>query len=78
MLARRHRVTDYFFSLAPLQPDGRLQRIFSLSHEYVIEMEAHPVNRDEYKFLTEGGVDRMAGDVKIEPPCATVWGSMSV
>lgn len=78
MLARHHRVTDYFFSLAPLQPDGRLQRIFSLSHEYVIEVEVHPVNRDEYQFLTEGGIGRMAGDIKIEPPCAPVWGSMSV
>jgi hypothetical protein len=78
MLARRHRVTDYFFSLAPLQPESRLQRILSLSLRYVVEVEVHPINKDEYQFLTEGGVDRMAGDVKIEPPCATVWGSMSV
>lgn len=78
VLARQHRVTDYFFSLAPLQPDARLQRIFSLSHEYVIEVEVHPVNKDEYQFLTEGGIRRMVGDVKIEPPCATVWGSTSV
>jgi len=78
MLARRHRVTDYFFSLAPLRPECRLQRIFSLSREYVIEVEVHPVNRDEYQFLTEGGVGRLAGDVRIESPCAISWGSTSV
>lgn len=29
-LARRHRLVDFFFLLAPLEPPGRLQRIFSL------------------------------------------------
>lgn len=42
VLARRHSLRDYFFSLAPLQPEGRLQRIFSLSREYVVEVEVHP------------------------------------
>src|SRR5436853_2373544 len=51
-LARRHRLTDFLFSLAPLEPQDRLQRIFSLAGEHVIEVETHPVNPDEYRFLT--------------------------
>ena len=68
VLGRRHRLTDYFFSLEPLQPEGRLQRIFSLSREYIVEVEVHPVNQDEYQFLTEGGIGRLTGDVRIGPP----------
>ena len=65
MLARRHRLVDYFFSLAPLKPEDRLQRIFYLSREHVVEVEAHPVNQDEYHFLAEGGISRLAGDIRI-------------
>jgi predicted glycoside hydrolase/deacetylase ChbG (UPF0249 family) len=50
-LARRHRLADFLFSLAPLEPQGRLQRIFSLADEHVIEVETHPVVPDEYEFL---------------------------
>ncbi|NOS80990.1 MAG: ChbG/HpnK family deacetylase [Nitrospira sp.] len=63
-LARRHRLVDYFFSLAPLQPEDRLQRIYSLSREHVVEVEAHLVNQDEYRFLAEGGISRLAGDIR--------------
>ena len=65
VLARRHRLADYFFSLAPLKPEDRLRRILSLSREHVVEVEAHPVNQDEYHFLTEGGIFRLAGDIRI-------------
>jgi len=51
-LARRHRLTDFFFSLAPLEPVDRLLRIFELSHESVVELETHPVVPAEYRFLT--------------------------
>jgi predicted glycoside hydrolase/deacetylase ChbG (UPF0249 family) len=50
-LARRHRLVEFLFSLAPLEPPGRLQRIFSLAREHVIEVETHPVLPDEYRFL---------------------------
>jgi hypothetical protein len=59
---------DYFFSLVPLRPEGRLQRIFSLSRKYIVEVEAHPINQDEYDFLTEGGILRLSGDVRITSP----------
>jgi len=58
VLARRHRVTDFFFSLAPLQPASRLQRIFSLARQFVVEVETHPVNQAEYRFLMDGEILR--------------------
>jgi len=67
MLARSHRVVDFFFSLAPLEPAERLQRIFSLSSQFVVEVETHPVNLDEYRFLAEGGIFRQFGDLSIAP-----------
>ncbi|HET9180150.1 MAG TPA: ChbG/HpnK family deacetylase [Terriglobia bacterium] len=64
-LARRHRVTDFFFSLAPLEPLDRLQRIFSLARRHVVEVETHPVNEEEYRFLAGGEIFRHAGDQQI-------------
>jgi YdjC-like protein len=54
ILSRRHRLTDFFFSLAPLEPPSRLQRIFSLARRFVVEVETHPVNPEEYHFLLSG------------------------
>jgi hypothetical protein len=68
LLARRHRLVDFFYSLAPLEPLGRLQRIFRLARQRIVEVEAHPVNPDEYRFLTEGGILRETGDVHIMHP----------
>jgi YdjC-like protein len=56
LLARRHRVTDFFFSLAPIEPLSRLKRIFSLAGQYVVEVETHPINQEEYRFLAEGEI----------------------
>jgi chitin disaccharide deacetylase len=64
-LARRHRLTDYFFSLAPLDPPGRLQRIFSLARQSVVEVETHPVNADEYRFLMGDDILRWSEDCPI-------------
>lgn len=50
-LARRHRITDFFFSLPPLNPSSRLQKIFSLASQFAVEVETHPVNSEEYRFL---------------------------
>jgi hypothetical protein len=64
-LARRHRVTDYFFSLEPVEPLSRLQRVFGLASGSVVEVETHPVNADEYRFLVEGEIFRHTGSVQI-------------
>lgn len=67
MLQRRHRLPDFLFTLPPLEPPDRLQRIFCLARRSVVEVETHPVNPEEYRFLTEGEILRQAGDVPIAP-----------
>jgi hypothetical protein len=67
MLARRHKLTDYFFSLPPLAPADRLDGIFALAHRSVVEVETHPINPDEYAFLTRGGMLASVGELAIAP-----------
>jgi predicted glycoside hydrolase/deacetylase ChbG (UPF0249 family) len=65
-LSRRHRLVDYLFSLAPLdEPPGRLQQIFALARDFVVEVETHPVNCEEYEFLTGGEIFRQTRDVRL-------------
>jgi predicted glycoside hydrolase/deacetylase ChbG (UPF0249 family) len=65
ILARRHRLVDFFFSLPPLVPASRVRRMFALAGEFTVEVETHPVNEDEYRFLTRGDVFRWNGDVPL-------------
>lgn len=65
VLARRFQLTDYFFSLPPLRPEDRLKRILALAESHAVELETHPVNADEYRFLTEGEFDRWRGDLVV-------------
>jgi hypothetical protein len=60
-LSRHHRLTDYLFSLAPIEPSKRLERIFSLARRAVVEMETHPVRPDEYCFLMGDDFFRRVG-----------------
>ena len=64
-LGRRHRRVDFLFSLPPLKPPGRLERIFSLARRFTVEVETHPVNPEEYEFLTGGDILRRVGDCPI-------------
>jgi chitin disaccharide deacetylase len=50
-LARRHRLVDFLFSLLPFDAVERMQRIFNLSREFVVELETHPAVPEEYRFL---------------------------
>jgi chitin disaccharide deacetylase len=63
-LARRHRLMDFLFLLPPLE-SSRLQRIYSLARRGAVEVETHPVNADEYEFLTGGEMLRQTGDIPI-------------
>jgi predicted glycoside hydrolase/deacetylase ChbG (UPF0249 family) len=65
MLARRHRLTDYFFSLAPVEMANRLERIFSLAQESIVEVETHPINLAEYRFLSRGEIFRLPGNLSV-------------
>lgn len=61
LLSRRYRSTDFFFSLVPFEPPERLERIFSLSDSFVVEVETHPANPKELAFLAEGAIFRAVG-----------------
>lgn len=65
ILASRHRLTDFFFALPPLEPVTRLQQIVFVARQSVVELETHPIAHDEYRFLSEGGLFRLAGDTPI-------------
>jgi predicted glycoside hydrolase/deacetylase ChbG (UPF0249 family) len=67
ILARRHRLTDFFFSLPPFEPPSRLEQIFSLARRSVVEVETHPVNLDEHRFLTGGELFSRAGAIPVAP-----------
>lgn len=64
ILARRHRLTDFFFSIVPLEAH-RLQRILALARQCAVEVETHPVNPQEYQFLTSVELIRLLDDVRI-------------
>jgi len=64
-LARRHHMTDFFFALPPFYPVERLKRIFDLARQFTVEVETHPINSDEYRFLADGDLTRCAGEVAV-------------
>ena len=64
-VARRHRTTDFFFSLPPLEPPTRLEKIFNLALRADVEVETHPVNPREYSFLVGEELVRYAGAVGV-------------
>ena len=66
-LARRHQIVDFLFPLAPLEPRARLERIRSLAQQHMVEVETHPVNADEYRFLTGSEVIRWTNGTPIAP-----------
>jgi hypothetical protein len=74
MLARRHRLVDFLFSLNPQSPAHRLRRIVGLARRHVIELETHPAKRDEYTFLMSGELRRCSDSVRIGPPSPVIVG----
>ena len=69
-LARHHQLTDYFFSLPPLAPESRLRRIFSLARQLTVEVETHPANPEEHRYLVGGGLFQHIGDIRVARPSA--------
>ena len=50
-LARRYKVTDFFFSLQQCLQHDRLTRVFELAKLGVVELMTHPANHEEYAYL---------------------------
>lgn len=78
LLARRHRLVDFLFALPPLEPSERLRRIFSLARTSTVELETHPANHEEFRFLTGDEILDWLGDLRIAPRFATALGRTSV
>jgi hypothetical protein len=64
-LARRHRMTDFFFDLHPVEPLERLKEICSLAARFNIEIETHPIRDAEYRFLMNGGLANCGEKIEI-------------
>ena len=65
-LKRRHRLVDFLFSLVPLQME-RLERIFSCGRHACVELETHPVNAEEFQFLTSCEMAKLLRGLPIAP-----------
>jgi predicted glycoside hydrolase/deacetylase ChbG (UPF0249 family) len=65
MLRRRHGLMDFLFTLPPLDPPDHLQRVFALARRFAVEVETHPVNPEEYRFLARGEIFRRVGDLPV-------------
>jgi len=70
-LQRRHQLVDYLFSITPIQTE-RLERIFSHAQRAFVELETHPVNADEFAFLTSSEFTRLRNGVAIAPNFSAV------
>ena len=55
LLARRYRVTDFFFSLQQCLQGNRMGRVFELSGRANVELMTHPLNQREYQYLMSDG-----------------------
>jgi len=55
LLARRYRLTDYFFSLPQCLKKDRLSQVIDISMAFKVELMTHPTNGDEYAFLMGDG-----------------------
>ncbi len=73
LLQRRHRLQDCLFALTPLDRPGRLERLIAMARSHVVEIETHPVQPDEFSFLTGGAFFRLAEGTAIGPHTAVAW-----
>jgi len=51
-LSRNYRLTDFFFSLGECLKANKLARVMELAKTANVEVMTHPINRDEYAWLT--------------------------
>ncbi len=65
ILARRHRIADFFFSIAPVEPYARIERIVALARHHAVEVETHPAIPEEFQFLMNGGLAHCLGNVAV-------------
>lgn len=54
-LARKYRITDFFFSLHQCLQGDRVKRVFDLSKASTVELMTHPAAHTEYAYLMSDG-----------------------
>jgi predicted glycoside hydrolase/deacetylase ChbG (UPF0249 family) len=60
-LARRYRLTDYFFALSPCLQGDRLSKVLDLARTHSVEVMVHPVNpRERDHLMSEAFVSQLA------------------
>jgi predicted glycoside hydrolase/deacetylase ChbG (UPF0249 family) len=64
LLSMRHRTTDYFFDLLPIDM-ARVNGICELARTHNVEVETHPARAGEHRFLTAGGLVQLAPELTI-------------
>jgi predicted glycoside hydrolase/deacetylase ChbG (UPF0249 family) len=64
-LAKHHPMTDYFFSIEPIDDTERLRGIIELAKRSIVELETHPANPREHALLTRGDVPWQMGGTLI-------------
>lgn len=64
-LAKRHRLTDYFFSIAQYLDLDRLGGIIQLAKEANVELMTHPHLQKEYDFLMDEEFSRALSAVRV-------------
>lgn len=64
-LIRSHETTDFFFSLAPTAPVERLSRIFELARRFVVEVETHPVQPEEFRLLQSASMQELTRGINM-------------
>jgi len=72
VVSRRHRMMDFFFALPPFERRERLDRIFSLASRSAVEMETHPINSDEHRFLTGSELEQRLQELRVARPLAPI------
>ena len=66
-LKKIYGLVDLLFPLAPVGQLDRLKKIVEVAQTSVVELETHPVNPDEYRFLSTGEIFRQIKDIQIAP-----------
>jgi glycosyltransferase involved in cell wall biosynthesis len=64
LLARRHRLADFFFDILPLDAE-RLKRIAALGRKHNVEIETHAADQEQYRFLMRGELTAICEGVEI-------------
>jgi predicted glycoside hydrolase/deacetylase ChbG (UPF0249 family) len=65
LLARRHRLVDFLFALPSFEDEERMRRILTIARRSIVELETHPANLEEFRFLTGGEILHWLGDLRI-------------